>query len=342
MFRYHETRVEDNLLPIVWKMDTNSHSIETICDWLTVQREAIDQVLHQHGALLIRGLDELKTSIDFERAMEVISPELMGYIGGTTPRQVMHGKIMTATEIPPAWSISLHQEMSYTKNPPSRIAFFCLQSAAEGGYSTLGDMRAITQKLDQTIVSKFKTHGVQLRRALPSAKTLAQKPGVQKSWNEVLGVDSCEEAEIIVNQLNWQSAWLDSDTLQLWQEILPATKEHPVNQEEVWFNQTHMFSPACAIAWAKRDGREKDTTDLIRTYQQRPEILDTVLYGNGESVSDEEALYLFDIFRSSEINIKLLPTDLLILDNTLVAHGRTAFSGNRRILVALVPTSGLT
>ena len=337
MIQYQQATIHPRSIPIVWQIThDNGANLVEICNWLIEQRPLIDKLLSSQGALLIRGFENLQTAQDFEAAITAISPALRDYVGGTSPREKVHNNIMTATYVPPSWSIPLHQEMAYTKNPPDRIAFFCVKSAEVGGDSTLGDMQKITQKIAPEIKQKFQQHGLQLRRTLLSAATMANKPGVKKPWNEIFGTDNRAEIENIAKDKGWRIDWLNADTLHLWQEILPAIKKHPVGQQEVWFNQAHFFSPICMVAWAKRDNRKEDYEQLTKAQAEHPELLDAVFYGNGEQVSDEEALYIAKILEESEIKVKMQKTDLLILDNTLVAHGRTAFSGEREILVALI------
>src|SRR3990167_5002276 len=301
-----------------------------------INDELLPVVLNIQGALLIRGFNAMRTAEDFQHVISSIFPKLMDYVGGTSPREQVYGNIMTATNMPPSWSIPLHQEMSYLKNSPSRIAFFCTQPAISGGYSTLGNMRYVTDIIAPDVMKKFKTHGLQLCRSLPSLKTINDKPGVQKAWSEVFSTTNRDQVDEISKHKGWCTEWLNNDTLRIWQEILPATKLHPYDQTEVWFNQVHMFSPVCSELWAKRDAREDDYLRLCDARNNNPDMLDKVFYGNGELVSKEDATYISRILEESEIQTKLTNSDLLILDNIFVAHGRSPFSGKREILVALI------
>ncbi len=94
------------------------------------------------------------------------------------------------------------------------------------------------------------------------------------------------------------------------------------------------------MAWAKRDGRQADWDQLEHARRYHYEMLDNIFYGNGEPVSDEDALHVYEVLQQSEIHVELQRSDLLILDNILVSHGRTAFSGQRDLLVALIDMPG--
>lgn len=322
--------------PIIWNVANGRDACRAeIADALVSNRPAIDAALYEHGGLLLRGFERLRTAEDFEHAIRHVTPELRDYVGGTSPRVVVHGKIMTATYVPPSWSIPLHQEMAYTRTPPDRISFFCERPAALGGHSTVGDMRTALVYIDPAVRRKFDRHGLQLRRTLPSPQTLHLKPGIQKSWPEVFGADDPSVVESIVAAKGWRAEWLDDDTLQLWQDVLPAIKLHPATGEPLWCNQAHFFSPACMMAWAQEDNRHADCVAIAKARRANPEMLDNIFFGNGEIVPDEDALHVYRILRRLERPVELRRGDLLMLDNHILAHGRTAFSGERSILVAL-------
>ena len=73
--------------------------------WLDGARQAINDEVLANGCLLIKGLDAITTAQAFGLAAERLTPSLRDYIGGTSPRTVVHGRIMTATNTPPTWSI---------------------------------------------------------------------------------------------------------------------------------------------------------------------------------------------------------------------------------------------
>jgi hypothetical protein len=328
-------------MPAVWQVAPSQAgaSLNDICGTLAFYRSSIETVLTVNGGLLVRGFQKLCNAADFERAILEIAPALRDYIGGTSPRSVIHGKIMTATYVPPEWSIPLHQEMAYTRDLPARISFFCERPATVGGYSTVGDMRMALDRINPGIRRKFDRFGLQLRRTLPSLQTLHLKPGVQKPWSEVFNTHDRSEVEKIVTEKGWRAEWRSKDTLQLWQDLIPAIKTHPVTRESLWCNQAHFFNPACMLAWALEDGRKEDYDAIAQARASNPEMLDHVFLGNGQPVPDDDALHVYRILRQLERSIRLDRGDLLILDNLILAHGRTSFEGERSILVALADRS---
>ncbi|MCC5648103.1 TauD/TfdA family dioxygenase [Nostoc sp. CHAB 5824] len=338
MIQFEQSFLKDNNSPIMWQITKgNNASVNEVYAWLSEHKPEVNQILNKHSGILLRGFHKLTTAADFEQVVSAITANLMDYIGGASPRKVVQGKIMTASEIPANYSIPLHQEMSYTSNPPERIAFFCQVQPTSGGHTTVGDMRTITQRIDPVVRERFKQkQGVQLRRNLPTQDNIDKIPGVLKSWAEVLNTTDRIEAQDIADKRGWKIEWLSDESMHLWQEILPATKKHPVTGDEVWFNQAHMFAPAACLKWARKDGLFDLVQRLEIAIKMYPELLDQVFYGDGTPVDNEDVLHIFDVLDDSAIPIYWHSSDVLILDNILAAHGRTAFNGKRMILTALI------
>jgi alpha-ketoglutarate-dependent taurine dioxygenase len=331
--------------PIVWKSRGDAlvpSGNGRVWDRIGLPVDRIQAVLSKHGGILVRSIGIDWSAADLELTMLQVTPHLRDYIGGTSPRHPVHGKVMTATILPGEWSIPPHQEMAYTKTPPSFITFFCEHPAAIGGESTITDMRAALATINSRICQKFDRFGIQLRRVLPSIETMRLKPGIQKPWSEVFATDNHKRVESIVTDKGWKAEWLPGDTLRLWQDIVPAVITHPITGESIWCNQAHFFSPACMMAWAAEDGRRADYEAIKAAKKSHPEMLDDVLLGNGEPVPEEDALHIYRVLRQLEAELLLGHGDLLILDNLILAHGRKPFTGDRRILVVLADRESST
>jgi hypothetical protein len=296
----------------------------------------INGVVTSAGALRICGLNSLRTAQDFDQAIHAVTPKLRDYVGGTSPRERAHGKVMTATYTPDNWSIILHQEMAYTVNLPARISFFCERPAAvSGGDTTFADMRQVLKAIRPDVRQRLQQHGLQLCRTVPSLATQHLKPGVKKPWTEVFETDDKAVVADIVAAKGWTHEWLEHDLLRLWQDVIPATRIHPETGDEVWCNQAHFYSPECQIRWADEDGRVADRDALQHALDHHPEFLDRIYLGNGQPVAADDALHIYAVLQGATRSVALAASDLLLVDNLLVAHGRTAVRGDRSILVAM-------
>jgi hypothetical protein len=338
MIRITETQPTQPGLPLCWEATSGRDTpLSEIIDWLGQVRRDLDRALLEAGGVCLRGFDHIATAADFSAIMSTIAPELMDYVGGTSPRDAIHGKVMTATKLPPTFSIPLHQEMSYTDGFPAEVAFFGAKPPTEGGETTTGDMRRLTRALDPAVRERFtQKGGVQLRRTLPCPESLHKKPGVAKSWAEAFGTSERGAAERIADARGWRIDWLEDGSAQLWQEIRPVTTRHSLTGEELWFNQVHIFSPCCTAQWARDDGRLAEAAAIERAVAEAPHLLDRVFHGDGSEVSEEDALYLYELHRRFTVPHRWLRGDVLLLDNILFGHGRRTFAGERSIMVALV------
>lgn len=319
-----------------WTVDSaRLTEVDAVREFIRSRAEAIRAHLHTNGVLRMRGLDPVRTAKDFSSVISALTPELRDYVGGTSPRTQAYDKIMTATYTPPSWSIILHQEMAYTTTMPDYISFFCENPADAGGLSTFGDMRVALGLIAPTVRDRLTAHGLRLGRTLLSPDRVHLKPGVKKPWTEVFNTEDRAEVDTIAGKRGWHTEWIGDDTVRLFQELVPAVREHPVTGASIWCNQAHFFSPVCMMRWAEEDGRREDYLELHRANQDNPELLDRTYLGNGDPVSDEDSLHIYQVLRDLERSVRLETTDLLLVDNLLVAHGRTAFEGDRRILVAI-------
>ncbi|MFJ5777065.1 TauD/TfdA family dioxygenase [Streptomyces sp. NPDC093094] len=319
-----------------WTVDPERLSVpQQTEELIDAHAEAIRERVHEHGLLRVRGLHTVRTAADFSSVAARLTPALRDYVGGTSPREQVHEKVMTATYVPPSWSIVLHQEMAYTNAMPAFLSFWCERPADRGGLSTYGDMRRALERIDPAVRDRLERHGLRLARTLLGPGTVHLKPGVKKPWTEVFGTTDRAEVDRVAAARGWESEWLGDDAVRLHQDLVPAVRTHPVSGDSVWCNQAHFFNPVCMMRWALEDGRREEYEEQARAAQEHPELLDRMYLGSGEPVADDDALHVHQVLRDLERGVRLRPTDLLVVDNLLVAHGRTAYEGERRILVAL-------
>ena len=342
MIRHTEHVLDAEMGVIAWQATAGKDaSIDEICSWLAELKAEFDRQVEVFGGVLLRGFDQLRDAGDFERVLTVLTPNLLDYVGGSSPRVAVRGRIMTATETPSNRSIPLHQEMSYTNSPPARIAFFCQTPASEGGETTLADMRRITARLDPEVRARFERRGAGwvVQRCLSPVYNEAH-PAIRKPWTEVFNAADADTAEKIANEKGFYVEWIRGNYMKITpRDVLPVTRTHPKTGSVVWFNQVNIFAPAAFLSWAEKDGVHDRVADIRAAMDNAPELLDRVLHGDGTLVSEDDALHIQDVLESYSVPLVWERGDLVVLDNILTGHGRRPFSGERVILAGLIGPS---
>src|SRR5262249_17891191 len=113
---------EGGRLPLV--LTPTKEGVDLVA-WAKDNLARIDRELLRHGAVLFRGFG-LREVDAFERFAQAVTPDLVDYVEGSSPRIMLGEKVYTSTEYPPEFFVSLHNELSYAHRWPSRLFFFCL------------------------------------------------------------------------------------------------------------------------------------------------------------------------------------------------------------------------
>src|SRR5215213_6310978 len=133
-------------LPLVVEAERNGNR-QTLNNFAAVNRDFFRSELLRYGALLLRGF-ALHSPDEFREFVQKFSGrEFFSYAGGASPRFALQKNVYNSTEYPPHLALELHNELSYSKNFPRHLYFFCQTAPADGGATTLGDSRRILQKI---------------------------------------------------------------------------------------------------------------------------------------------------------------------------------------------------
>src|SRR5215475_13843187 len=125
-----------------------------LLDFYRASRDAIEQALLAHGAILFRGFG-IRSQEMLEHAVREIGGRALDYVDGNSPRHKLGGGVYTSTEYPPEFFISLHNELSYSNRWPSRLFFCCVTPPRSGGETPLADSRAILARLPAEVRDAF-------------------------------------------------------------------------------------------------------------------------------------------------------------------------------------------
>ncbi|WP_242483143.1 TauD/TfdA family dioxygenase [Streptomyces sp. HSG2] len=107
---------------------------------LAARRGDLRSVLDRHGALFLRGLP-VHTAEDFALVRDALFAERAKYQEKATPRSDFGDDVFSSTDLPPAQSIRMHNENSYTLTFPGTLLFGCLTAPEEGG--AVADVRKV-------------------------------------------------------------------------------------------------------------------------------------------------------------------------------------------------------
>ncbi len=289
-----------------------------LATWVAGHRAEIEEDVLRFGAVLFRGFAPLPES-QLGALAQVITPQLLDYVDGSSPRLSVSSKVYTSTEYPPEFEISMHNELSYAHRWPGMLFFYCGKAAERGGETPLADSRRVLAALPEEVKARFLAKGVRYVRNLHGGT------GAGLSWQQVFETtdqsvveDYCRDGEISFE-------WRDDGGLALSQDR-PAIAVHPRTGESVWFNQADQFHPS----------NLGDEIQRSLATASRPEDYPTnASYGDGEPIQEETLASIRQTFAEVRVLFPWQPGDFLVVDNMLTAHGRMPFEGSRQILVTM-------
>lgn len=304
-------------LPIVVEPDPRED--RDLVEWIDANKAHLEAELLRVGGLLFRGF-AVDSPARFRAVVERFEMKLLAYVSGNSPRTAIEDKIYTSTEIPPARTIPIHNELSYSAAWPARIFFFCLIAPEDRGETPIVDSRRVLARMAPHTRDKFEQLGVRYIQTFHGGTG-----AVGKSWQAAFETEDRATAETLCRerQIAWE--WLSTGGLRLIHHR-PATATHPITGERVWFNQADLWHPA-SLAPA--------TLKALPAALAKIELPNHACFGDGSEIGESE---LADIRQAHEAEQVVFPwrtNDVLVLDNMLVGHGRRPFSGPRKILVAM-------
>jgi alpha-ketoglutarate-dependent taurine dioxygenase len=296
---------------------------------LRSERESLRVRLLEHGGLLLRGFP-LENAEDFAQAIAALETgSSVNYIGGDSPRTKVHGAVYTSTEAPAAVKIPLHNELSFVRDYPKHIFFFCEVAPDAHGETILGDARRVYRALDAGVRERLMEKRLKYVSAYYGKNWLMELVNPShKSWRDVFEADDRAEVERLCRAHEFEFEWHDASWIRI-SQTRPAAITHPETNEWVWFSQAHLydFNPRLLGAWRFVAAK--------LFYARRHTRLHEVFHADGSEVARADLYHIMDTLDANTVAFPWQRGDMLVLDNVLSMHGRATFAGKRRILAAM-------
>lgn len=319
----------NGIFPAVITPKQAKSSHDELIQKLFHNKQQIQQLLLKHGALLFRDMPVTSAS-QFSNVIETFNfGKFVNYIGGDSPRVIVEKQVYTSTEAPPSFRILLHQELSYIKNFPNHIYFFCEIAPQDRGETVIADARRVHQALDPEVKKIFHEKGLTyISHYHYKSKIMNLINPSHKSWIDVFETNDKAEVEKKCLENDFQWRWMHNDWLEI-KQTRPALLEHPLTKDTVWFNQAHLydFNPQ-HLGWLNYIGAKI-------LYFRKDKLLHDITFANGERIPRKYLSHIMDVLSENTIAFPWKKGDVMVLDNILAMHGRAPFTGKRRILAAM-------
>lgn len=303
----------DRRFPLVFEPGLESIGLSS---WAEGNRELLERELSRHGALLFRGFN-LETVEEFQRFVESSCGGSLDYSERSSPRSQVSGRIYTSTDYPPHLPIFLHNEQSYNRTFMLRILFFCVTPAREGGATPIADVRKVYQRIDPEIRRRLAEEGYLYVRNFGD--------GFGLSWQEAFQTGDPAQVETYCRANGIDFEWKPGRRLRTRQHRRAAGL-HPKTGEPVWFNHLTFFHVTTL---------EPQVRDALLAELAPEDLPNNTYHADGSPIPDEVVEHLREAYRAETVSFPWQQGDVLMLDNMLVAHGRAAFAGPRKVVVAM-------
>lgn len=324
---------------------TSNYTKESLQEYIHENKEKLDQLLYQHGAILFRNFD-IKTAQDFEDVAKAVDNELKNNYLGTSPRNSITKYTFSASELPPFYPIPQHCEMSFLTFPPRKLFFYCHVAPQNNGETPVCDFRKVAEQLVPEVKEAFKTKGVKTIRNYKNPEANSSFDLWQlKKWNEMFHTTDKATVEASCNENKIDFEWLPNNALRL-SNVQDAFKKHPVTGEDVWFNHTQVFHrDAAAYEYAHIAERHKTfnatayswLTSLLTSLKQFTTDTDALAthctFADGSEIPNEYVKHLQEVIWNNMQFPKWQQGDILAIDNYSTSHGRMPYKGAREIFV---------
>jgi len=322
----HETRIpedkefEGRAFPLTLAAPSASKStMADLTNWIEGHADELFGRAMAHGAVLFHGFP-VDTPDDFSAVVDALALENMPYIGGAAVRTKVAGdKVLTANEAPPSEPIPFHHEMAQVPNPPEYLVFCCDVPPETGGETPIVLSHEVYQFAVEhypEFMAKVEKLGVRYVRFLPEEDDPTSAIG--RSWKSTYQAESRDEAEDRMAELGTEWEWLPNGTLKTTTAVIPAVRTDERTGRKTFFNS--MIAAYTGWVDSRNDPKK------------------AIVLGDNSAVDVDAMDGIARFMDDACVKFPWKKGDVLLVDNRLVMHSRSPYTGQRRILASVART----
>jgi alpha-ketoglutarate-dependent taurine dioxygenase len=287
-------------------------------EWAAANQDDIHRRLIEHGAILFRGF-AVTSANDFNAYVDAVSGGALEYKFRASPRTQIQKEInvYTSTDYPAQESIFPHNEHSYSPVFPLHLFLYCDNPSLTEGETPIGSTRLLLSRIRPEVREAF------ARRRIMYVRNYGEGFGLP--WQTVFQTSDRSEVESYCRSVGIVPEWKSGDRLRT-RQTGPALMRHPVTGEVVWFNHATFFHELTLPASAREQLRAQFASD---------DLPQNTFYGDGAPIEPEVIKHLQSLYVDVTVKFPWQKGDVLMLDNMLALHGRSPYTGPRRVLVAM-------
>jgi alpha-ketoglutarate-dependent taurine dioxygenase len=285
-------------------------------NWAAKHRDALREVLAEHGSVLVRGL-ALRDTTEVPAVFRQLATSLMTEKEAFAPRHAYSEGVYSSTKWPANQPMCMHHELSYTLESPGLMLFACLTAPAEGGATAVADAPSVLEALPTELVARFEREGWLLTRSYNDE--------IGASFAEAFGTEDRGAVEGYCRANAIDFAWQPDGGLRTRQHRR-AVVRHPSTGQRCWFNQ---------IAFLNEWTLDPEVRGYLIEIYGADALPFNTHYGNGDPIGEDVVQQLNYVYEANTVREPWQAGDLMLVDNLRMAHSREPFTGEREVLVGL-------
>jgi len=284
--------------------------------WAAEYRDALREVVAEHGSVLVRGLD-LRNAAEISAVFRRLASSLMIEREAFAARQVYADGVYSSATWPANQPMCMHHELSYRLEVPSLMLFACLRAPTTGGATAVSDSPTVLEALPKDLTERFERDGWLLTRSYNDE--------IGATVAEAFGTDERSAVESYCRANAIEFAWQPDGGLRTLQRR-NAVVQHPVTGQRCWFNQ---------IAFLNEWTIDPEVREYLVDMYGEDGLPFNTRFGNGEPIGEDVIELLNQIYVDNTVREPWQAGDLMLVDNIRTAHSREPYVGPREILVGM-------